>query len=100
MKKTDAPCSWFHLLALESILEGSSASVIAMCSTWVTVHDAGLTALDCRGNTRYQFSFFTSMNFLPSLPLLQAPTPLVLTPFPTITTFVVEAMDGDTFPTT
>lgn len=71
-----------------------------MCSIWVAVHDAGLTALNCRGNTRYQFSLFTSMNVLASLPLLQALTHLALTPPPTITTFVVEAMDGDAFLTT
>ena len=40
------------------------------------------------------------MNVLASLPLLQAPTHLALKPPPTITTFVVEAMDGDAFLTT
>jgi hypothetical protein len=68
-----------------------------MCSIWEDVQDAGLTALNCRGNTSSQFSFFTSMNFLSSLPWLQAPT-RVLTP--TTTTFDVEGMDGDVFTTT
>lgn len=40
------------------------------------------------------------MNVLASLPLLQALTHLALTPPPTITAFVAEAMDGDAFLTT
>lgn len=53
--------------------------VIAMCSIWEDEQDAGLAALCCRGNTSYQFSFFTSMNCFPSCPCSKL-LPLLLSP--------------------